>query len=298
MEDIRDKPIIRHEDVVALNFIKDTGRYVFRRHHLNGLRSHIMEVLSSEDVLRESRGVWMDGVRRFPVARPVKMLRIFRRRFSGVEEVFDEIRRFQIVGNYLTAAHLAMSEEFVVDYLPDQKHDILLCGLQEYVPGEHLDPWLSGNVNILENIARKLTDKAETRKAPDKNKLIRKIEISVGSFVDTVKKMVREVKYIPDLAGNRNILVTPDGSVKLVDINNISRVAAEGCIPVDDHDYPVCDKSIEALLLIEQKLLQRNIRKNDPFYSAYLHPERLQQVKALERKFQLTGLKLSGTKNI
>ena len=44
-EDIRDKPVIGHEDVVQLNFVRSPGSYLFRRHYKNGLRSHVMEVL-------------------------------------------------------------------------------------------------------------------------------------------------------------------------------------------------------------------------------------------------------------
>jgi hypothetical protein len=298
MKDIRDKLIIRHEDVVALNFIKDTGRYVFRRHHLNGLRSHIMEMLAWEDVKKENQGVYVNGIRQFPISKPIRMLRIFRKRFLDVEEILDEIKRFQIVGKYLTETHLAMSEEFIADYVVGKKHDILLCGLQEYVEGECLDPWKSGTINCIENIAQKLEQKAGSADPSYKHKLIRRIKKNIDSFVETLKRMVREVNYIPDLAGNRNILITSDGHVKLVDINNISYVSSDGCILVDDFDYPVCDKSIEALLLIERNLLKRGTAEDDPFYRLYLQPERLRKVEKLAHRFYNRMLKFSGTKNV
>ncbi|MCU0614982.1 MAG: hypothetical protein MUD09_07865 [Desulfobacterales bacterium] len=285
MKDIRDKSIVRHEDVIALNFIRDTGDHVFRRHHLNGLRSHIMEVLSSRDVVKENQGVYVNGIQRFPIARPLKMLRIFRKRFSGFEEILDEIRRFQIVRRYLTSTHLALSEEFIVDYRIGNDRDILLCGLQEYVEGECLDPWSVQKDNCLENLAEKLAERPGRGESFSKSRLIQKIEKSVESFVARVKKMIREEQCVPDLAGNRNLLVTLEGNVKLVDINNISYMSSDGCVLMDDFNYPVCDKSVEALSLIELKLLGHKIEKNDPVYISLLNPERLREVDRLAGRF-------------
>ena len=285
MNDIRDKPVIRHEDVIALNFIRDTGKYVFRRHHLNGLRSHIMEVLDFRDVEKENKGVRIKGIHRFPIAKPIKMLRIFRKRFSDFEEILDEIRRFQIVGQYLTSTHLAMSEEFIVDYRIGKKRDILLCGLQEYVEGECLDPWNIQKNNPLENLAEKLSERPGQENLYTKNQLIPRIEKSLDNFVNQVKTMIREARCVPDLAGNRNLLVTGNGNVKLVDINNISYLSPDGCVLMDDFNYPVCDKSIEALWLIEQKLMGHNMEENDPVYMNFMKPERLREVDGLARLF-------------
>jgi hypothetical protein len=285
MKDIRDKSIIRHEDVIALNFIRDTGDYVFRRHHLNGLRSHIMEVLYSRDVEIENKGVSVNGIQRFPKANPLKMLRIFRKRFSGFEEILEEIRRFQIVGRYLTSTHVAMSQEFIVDYRFGRNQDILLCGLQEYVEGECLDPWTVQKKNCLENLAERLAERQGHGEFYSKSQLINRIEKSVESFVIRVKKMIRKACCLPDLAGNRNILVTHEGHVKLVDINNISYISDGSCVLMDDFNYPVCDKSIEALSLIEQNLLGRKIEKDDPVYMSFLKTERLQKVDRLANQF-------------
>jgi hypothetical protein len=285
MEDIRDKSCIRHEDVVSLNFIMDTNDYVFRRYHLNGLRSHIMEVLDSKDVEKENHGVCIDAIQRFPIAKPIKMLRIFRKRFSGFEEILNEIRRFQIVEHYLTSLHLAMSEEFIVDYRFGKKRDILLCGLQEFVEGECLDPWSLQKTNYLENLADKLLERSGQGRVLSERDLILKIENSAESFVHRVKKMIREGSYVPDLAGNCNILVTCEGHVKLVDINNISYISSDGCILMDDFNYPVCDKSIEALSLIELNLLGHKIEKNDPVYKTSLNPERFREVNRLAFQF-------------
>jgi hypothetical protein len=285
MEDIRDKSCIRHEDVVSLNFIMDTDDYVFRRYHLNGLRSHIMEVLASKEVEKENHGVYVDAILRFPIAKPIKMLRIFRKRFSGVEEILDEIRRFQIVEQYLTSLHLAMSEEFIVDYRFGKKQDILLCGLQEFVEGECLDPWSLQKTNYLENLSDKLMERTGEGRELSKSDLLLRIEKNAESFVTRMKKMIREGCYVPDLAGNCNILVTCEGYVKLVDINNISYISSDGCILMDDFNYPVCDKSIEALSLIELNLLGHKIEKNDPVYKSSLNPERLREVNRLAIQF-------------
>jgi hypothetical protein len=285
MEDIRDKSFIRHEDVVSLNFIMDTNDYVFRRYHLNGLRSHIMEVLDSKDVEKENHGVYVDAIQRFPIAKPIKMLRIFRKRFSDFEKILEEIKRFQIVEHYLTSLHLAMSEEFIVDYQLGKKRDILLCGLQEFVEGECLDPWSLQKTNYLENLADKLLERSGQGRVLSERDLILRIEKSAESFVHRVKKMIREGCYVPDLAGSCNILVTCEGHVKLVDINNISCISSDGCILMDDFNYPVCDKSIEALSLIELNLLGQKIEKNDPVYKTSMNPERLREVNRLAFQF-------------
>jgi hypothetical protein len=72
----------------------------------------------------------------------------------------------------------------------------------------------------------------------------------------------------------------------LVDINNISYISSDGCVLMDDFNYPVCDKSIEALSLIEQKLLGHKIENDDPVYMSFLKPERLREVDRLALRFQ------------
>ncbi len=294
MEDIREKTSIRHEDVAALNFIRNPGPFVFRRHRLNGLRSHVMEVLSRTDLEREYRGVVENGLLRFPKARPLFMLRIFRRRFDSADQVTEEIERFKIVGEYLGRKHLAMSEEFVADYFVGGKKEIILCGLQEYVRGEDLDPWTLGKTGAL----RRLAEKAADAESPDIGRLMVKIEKNVGSFVDAIKKTIREASYVPDLAGVRNILVTNDGKVKLVDINNISPICAGQCPLVDDFDYPVCDKSIEALFLIESRILGRKIDPNDPVYENFMAPERIEEVARLHSIFRKKRFELENRKSL
>ena len=86
-EDVRDKPFLTQEDVLALNFIKDPAIYFYRRHYRAGLRSHIMEILTPESVESEKNGVIIDGSKWFPRAEPIKMLRIFRTRFINKKKL-------------------------------------------------------------------------------------------------------------------------------------------------------------------------------------------------------------------
>ena len=101
LQDIRDKPLIRHDDVVGLNFIKATCPYFFRRHFRQGLRSHILEILKQGDVEIENRGTVVDGLRWFPRAKPTHMLRIFRGRLAYIDNALAEIKRVKQVENYL-----------------------------------------------------------------------------------------------------------------------------------------------------------------------------------------------------
>jgi len=264
--DIRSRSHLAHQDVAALNFVRGSCRFVFRRHFRQGLRSHVMEVLSRSDLERERRGVVVDGLRRFPDARPLKMLRIFRRRFSGPQEAIEEIRRLQIVEAHLPRDLLAPSEEFLVTYRLGGKDHLLLCGLQEYVDGAVLDPW-----NL-----------PQPGEPPNTRALVH----HARRFAAGAKRMVIEAGYIPDLAGIGNLFVTADGRIKLVDINNISRLAEGPGICVDDRGYPACDKSIEALYRIERSLCDAapDVLHGPP-YDRYLTAERSREVKALEEGF-------------
>ena len=140
-EDIRDKPFIGHDDVIGLNFIKNPCPYVFRRHFRQGLRSHIMEILRREDMEIEISGTLAEGIRWFPKARPHKIFRIFRARLQTLASALDEIARVKVVEQCLAPAFLAKSEEFVVDYMGPEGPDLMLCGFQEFVEGEIIDPW-------------------------------------------------------------------------------------------------------------------------------------------------------------
>lgn len=283
-EDIRDKPHVDHDDVIGLNFIRSDGPFFFRRHHRNGLRSHVLEVLAKADVRRETDGEIRDGVRWFPRARPLKMLRLFRRRFSGFEAVAAETRRVKFVERYLSAAHMARSAEFVVEYHVGGGRQIMLCGLQEHVQGLQLDPWQQLGVAELASVVH--LSAGGVHNPPDA--LGARIRYSAAAFIHSVQRMIRETGHVPDLAGDGNLLLTPDGGIKLVDINNISPVSVSAAIYADDIGYPVCDKSIEALSLLEQHLLDRPPDMTDPVYRHFLDPDRRRRVAELDRAFHRT----------
>ncbi len=283
--DIRDHPDIRHADIVALNFMRPPDNIFYRRHYRHGLRSHIMEVLDAHDRRLETEGLLKDGVRFFPRARPRKMLRLFRRRFDSPGQAVDEIHRLQVLDRYLSPAFYAPSDEFIVDYRGPEGYSIMLCGLQEYVSGEDLDPWHHNPSNLLSEICRRLiSDHYGVSQLPLKE-LSQRIRQQATHFIVRVKRMAREANHIPDLAGIGNILVTAEGQIKLVDINNISRLWFDHRIRVDDKGYPVCDKSIEALSLLEKHCTGGVDLKNDPVYQVFLDPQRMQEVRSLEQAF-------------
>jgi len=288
-EDIRDKAFIRHEDIIGLNFILNRRRYVFRRHYRQGLRSHIIEVLDPAHVEAESQGFLRNGIRWYPKAIPLKMLRIFRLRFSRIEEVFDETRKLRIVEQYLGPKFLAVSSEFVVDYIGPDKRDFILCGLQDFVKGRGLDPWQPFNEIEKGNFHLRSNDFSNEEIEKETMTVIDRIQKNAANFIDGIKRMVLEANYVPDLAGVRNILLTPCGNIRLVDINNISYITFDSQIKVDDKGYPVCDKSIEALAQLEQNLLNRSINMREKIYKVFLEPERMKAVAEIESRFRQSG---------
>lgn len=287
-DDIRDKPYLDHNDILQLNFIRNPGRYLFRRHYRTGLRSHLMEVLNPGDVEREKRGVIVNGLRMFPRAIPLKMLRILRRRFNSLSEAREELRRVKIVESYLAPDHIARPAEFLVHYAGPRKWEILLAGLQEYVSGEMLEPWGDlGRDRLISILARLGIDEDE-----DRTVIVARWEDEVRKraqdFITRLKKMIVETKLVPDLAGIGNLILTRTGGIKLVDINNISEVSFDPVIRLDDKGYPVCDRSVMALSHLEQELLGIPPQMDDPAYGIFLDPERIEKVKEAEKKFHLS----------
>jgi hypothetical protein len=290
IKDIRDKSYITHEDVLALNFIRKPGAYVFRKYHKQGLRSHIMEVLDPGDVLKQHKGEIIDGVRIYPWAKPLKILRIFRTKFFSTKEVFDEIEKLKIVEKYLPEDSYAKSDEFIVDYIWNKNHDFILCGLQEYIEGEVLNPWDPIPEHQLVGIFTSMEGHGANGFQVTSERLIHKFQKKVEYFIACVKKMILEANYVPDFAGVENLLITPAGNIKLVDINNISKVSLGSKISLDDKGYPVCDKSIEAISMLEKKLLGKPIDKTERLYKIFLDPQRMMEVGALEEKFHLSAM--------
>jgi hypothetical protein len=287
-EDIRDKSYINNEDVLGLNFIRDPGVYFYRRHYREGLRSHIMEVLNPEAVENEKKGIVIDGFRWYPRAEPIKILRIFRTRFNNLKDAQEELNRVRIIQTYLAPDHLAESQEFLVDYSRQGKHDILLCGLQEYVQGQILDLWSILNRDHLVSLRHDMGLDSTKDSARISNQWIRNVREMAGNFIKKLKQMIEETCHVPDLAGAGNLILTRSGNIKLVDINNVSRVSFDPIINLDDRGYPICDKSIEALSLIERKLLGRSSLRTEPIYETFLNPERMKEVRALDEKFHLS----------
>ena len=292
--DIRDKQRLNHADILRLNFIRSPCRFFFRRHYRAGLRSHVMAVLRPEDVRREKEGIQENGVMWFPKAKPVKMLRVFRTRFDHLEDATQELNRVKVVEKYLAPEYMARSDEFLVDYQVHGKYETLLCGLQEYVEGEILDPWGPLDQHSLWALFCRMADREE-RQAGFKKDQIEKwaeaVRKKVGKGLIRIRNMIHDARLIPDLAGIGNLVLTPSGGIKLVDINNISEVSFEAGISCDDKGYPVCDKSMEALSLLEQKLLGCSPDETDPVYEFFLDAGRMKKVQVLEKVFhQAKGL--------
>ncbi len=285
-EDIRDKACLTHADVIALNFIKDSGRYFYRRHYRSGLRSHIMEVLDAGQVQAETRGRMVDGVRIFPQAVPLKMLRIFRTRLQSIEQALKEIVKLRVIETYLPRDQFAGSSEFIVDYTESTGPGMLLCGLQEFVQGRKLDPWRlkSGGIfNIYPG-----------RSTAGQAAFAWRLRKSARRFVSGVKQMISRAGYIPDIAGQRNLLVTRGGNIRLVDINNVSPVRFDVDIYLDDKGYPVCDKSMEALSLIDCHLCGNQDCPAEDLYGPFLDPGRMRAVADLDVSFH-RALKLNSS---
>jgi hypothetical protein len=280
--DIREQHLIDHPDVVALNFIRRPNRFVFRRYYRQGLRSHVMEVLDPADIRLETTGLMQNGTRWFPKASPLKVLRIFRTRFATWQEAFEDIKRFQIIKSFLTTDYLAVSEEFIADYTENGNHRVILCGLQEFVHGEMLDPWALTGECLLEKYNPCLLTEAP---AIPVRSWVRRVQYHTGRFVDRVRTMILQAHLVPDLAGVGNLLLSPDGALKLVDINNICPVHFDAPPLADDRGYPTCDKSIEALSRIETHLLGRPVRPSDPIYQHFLTPDRMREVAEMGKNF-------------
>lgn len=284
--DIRDIEGLVHDDVVGLNFVKANPPYVFRRHYRTGLRSHIMAVLDPEDVRREREGMVSGGIRCYPRARPLVMLRIFRKRFNTLFHAEEELRAVKTIEGFLAPEYIALSNEFLVDLKVRGGMEILLCGLQEYIKGEMLDPWGYMDNAFLEGL-KKRPGIAKEKDGAESNsgEWITAVRREALAFVDSIKKMATEALRIPDLAGVGNLLLTESGRIKLVDINNVSRVSFGEGIELDDRGYPVCDKSVEALWRMERFLAGREPDPEDLLYRSYLTATRMTDVKERERIF-------------
>lgn len=292
--DIRDQAHLSGGEVKKLNFINASKTLVFRKYFRSGLRSHIFEVLLARDILKETQGEIIDGIRMFPRARPVKMFRILRNRFETREAVFQEIQKYNTLLKFLGPDLIACSEEFMADYTDGKKNQIVLCGLQEYVEGQILDPWrLFGDNYLMEiflSMPQGSSPQAEINQAKVVQAKIAQATVetakkNIATFVKKIRQMIAQTHYIPDLAGIGNLILTPSGSLKLVDINNIVEIKLSDTILLDDKGYPSCDVSIEVLSILERDILKRDIPEDDPLYRFFLSPERKKRVTAIEKNF-------------
>lgn len=281
--DIRDRTDLTGDDILNLNFIQSSGRYKFRKYYRSGLRSLIFEVLDKQDLDQEENGIIQDGIKTFPRALPQKIFRIFRTRFSDTPAIFREIRTYNLLLSVLGTEFIAKSEEFIVDYIGPEEHHILLCGLQEYINGEILDPWKIQDPSFLDLLYQSFP---KIDLPPDTFKT--RVSASIKTFVSRIREMVLSHSHIPDLAGVGNLIVTPDGQLKLVDINNIVPIHFNSNIPLDDKEYPACDVSVQVLFMLEENLLNIMPDPADMLFLTFIRDERMKKVKQLEKAFYET----------
>jgi len=244
-----------------------------------------MEVLDASDVLKQNSGETVNGLRRYTWAKPSKILRIFRIKFKSLEDIFDEINKYKMIEKYLPPDSYSKSCEFVADYIRPGKRDFILCGLQDFIDGKVLILWDLFQKNYLKNLVVSMLDEGRNPLRMTLEQLIHRVQKKTDRFIGGLKKMILEEHYVPDLAGIGNLILTAFGDIKLVDINNISKVSFGPDISLDDKGYPVCDKSIEAISIMEQKLLDRSIDRTETIYQFFLDPQRMKAVKDLESKF-------------
>ncbi len=256
--DIRAQSDLDHNDVNRLNFIRPATGYRFRRHFNQGLRSHIIEVIRECDAINEAQGINCQGMRVFPRARPVKMLRIFKRRFNDLSDLETETRRIRCMGRYIPERFMAVSAEFVVDYHVDGQWDMMLCGLQDFVDGPVVDPWRPDSLPPVTH---------------------------AHAFIRAVFDMIEARGLIPDLAGIGNLRTDSQGLLKLIDINNINPLTVDAQIHLDDQGYPTADKSLQALALLERHLTDRQTIACHPITRFLLEPNRLAAVNQYEKRF-------------
>lgn len=262
-----------------INFLRVPEHYHLRRHFRAGLRSQLLELIPIKDLEKEVHGILVNGVRIFPRARPVKMIRILKNRFNSCTNALEEIKKYRILLDSLGSYFVAQSEEFIVEYGEKNQKHILLCGLQEYVEGTILDPWHLSNENSLGHF---YTSHPKTTK----EEFSRQAVSDIKKFVEAITAMVKQTGLIPDLAGDGNLMLSHRGRLKLVDINNIIKITQGPEIQLDDKGYPCCDKSMEVLSILGHKIARISPPVvYDPFFGKFFDRKRKQRVNELEQVF-------------
>jgi hypothetical protein len=139
----------------------------------------------------------------------------------------------------LAPDYLANTEEFLVDYIRQGNREILLCGLQEYVEGEVVEPWNYLDQDHLISLLYRMGVKKGKDSVRAVEQWIQAVRKKTEDFIGRIKRMILETDHVPDLAGAGNLLLTRSGDIRLVDLNNISVVSFDPIIHVDDKGYPV-----------------------------------------------------------
>ncbi len=278
--DLISRPILTGAEVKRLNFIRDSSKFHFRRYYRQGLRSHIFEILDQKSIVKEAIGEIRNGVHWFPPAVPRHMLRILRTRFDNLQQALCEIEKYDLLLKSLGPELIARSTEFVVSYTGAKKPDLVLCGLQEFISGTALDPWALYGAYPLQTFFMSHFGK----NGPFEKWQPRILE-AFKLFIDRTRRMVSQSGIIPDLAGNGNLIISPSGNLKLVDINNIIPIDPGGPVLLDDKGYPSADKSMEVLFILEKRILASSGVTRDPLYAPFRVPERLEDVKVFQKRF-------------
>jgi hypothetical protein len=276
--DIITVPFLSTRKLQELNFLRTPATCCFRRHFRGGLRSHIFELILTRDLKTEQTGEFKDNIRQYPRARPSRMLRVLRTRFDSLDQALGEIKKYRLLLKFLGSGLVAKSEEFIVEYQGCGQKQIMLCGLQEYIKGTILDPWHLAGKKALKHFYK-------PNATTPCHEFVTRAAKEIKTFVGAVRAMIHATGHIPDLAGVGNLMLTPEGRLKLVDINNIIEIKRDSTIHLDDRDYPCCDKSMEVLFILEQKILQQPISMDDPLYKQFFAPERRDRVRTLEQAF-------------
>ena len=250
-----------------------------------------MEILHPADVVNENTGTLIDGVRKFPRAEPSMMFRVFRTQFETFGEAWAEVERVKIVSEYLAPEFMAYSYECIVEYHGPHGSELMLCGFQEYIEGSIIDPWtILDAESLLPAIYKTMKNRGVTMPLSS-DEWVADARKKGSQLIGRLKRMITHSGHIPDLAGVGNLIITPNGEICLVDINNISPVYSDSTIPLDEKGYPACDKSVEALSLIENKIAGRPINMEEKIYKRFLTSQRKSMV---QEKAELFSEKFAG----
>lgn len=278
MIDIRDIKHATPEEITDLNFLHLTDQYVLRRHNYQGLRSHVFQILKTDDVRKANEGVIKEGIKKYPQATPLNILRIMRKKFKSLDDVLAEIRKYKLIEKYFDADSYAKSQEIVVDYNHGGKNKVMLIGIQDYVEGFRLNPWST-------IIGLHIVDFLKISGIKNIDETVSQIRKNVADFVQLLKDFILKTRHIPDLAGIGNIMLKRDGTIVLVDINNISEVSFSDHIYVDDFGYPIVDRSIEAIFCLDKFSMPDEYDRNCFLYQEFLSNRRCKKVDAIEKDF-------------